>query len=105
MIVLKLYVHGKLTNVNLNFFITSGEVIIQLVNIDNWEKPSKNLEVKKYYLSENDNSILYIPPGYANGFKFLSPNASLIVFSDRTLKESENDDFRYDKNMWSEWRI
>lgn len=87
------------------FFVTSGKIMVQVVKIDDWELPSNNLEVQKYSLTENDNSILFIPSGYANGFKSLTSNSSLMVFSDRTLEESESDDFRFDKYMWSDWRV
>ncbi len=85
------------------FFVTSGEFVIQVVKIDNWNKPSNNLEVKRYLLSENDSSILYIPPGFANGFKAEKPNSTILIFSDKTLEDSISDDFRFDKYMWSDW--
>ena len=85
------------------FFVTSGEFIFQTVKIDNWNSPSHNLEVQKFILSENNSKILHIPPGYANGFKANLPNSTILVFSDKSLEESECDDFRFDKYMWSDW--
>jgi dTDP-4-dehydrorhamnose 3,5-epimerase-like enzyme len=85
------------------FFVTSGELIIKVVKIDDWKCPSRNLKVQKFTLSENDSNILLIPSGYANGFKAKQPNSSVIIFSDRTLDESNKDDYRFEKFMWSDW--
>ena len=40
-----------------------------MVKIDNWKKPSKENKVEKIILSEKKPKIIYIPKGFANGFK------------------------------------
>jgi dTDP-4-dehydrorhamnose 3,5-epimerase len=56
-------------------------------------------------LSANKPSVLYIPPGYANGFMSLTPDARLMFFSTSTLAESKGDDHRYDPRHWDIWNI
>lgn len=85
------------------FFCTKGSFIINLVKIDNWESPSKNLKVESFSLSENKIEILVVPGGYANGIKAKEKESHLLVFSDKTIKESDNDEQRYTSNLWINW--
>ena len=75
------------------------------VKIDNWDKPSKNLKVEKFVISDSNSGILYIPKGYAHGFKTLTPDTKLIFFSTTTLNQSNKDDYRYDAYYWNPWEI
>jgi dTDP-4-dehydrorhamnose 3,5-epimerase len=85
--------------------VIQGAALIGAVKIDSWESPSKNLEVNKYILSDTSPAIVYIPPGYANGFMSLVENTRLIFYSTSTLSESNGDDYRYDARLWDIWNI
>ncbi len=84
-------------------FVVSGRALIGAVPVDNWKKPSKETKVYRFLLSSETPSILYIPKGYANGFKSLTSNAKLMFFSTKTLGESKKDDIRYDAGYWDIW--
>ena len=81
----------------------NGAAIVGAVAIDDWEQPSKNAEVRRFVLSAMKPAILYIPPGFANGFKSLTGDTLLIFFSTSTLEESAGDDVRYDARYWDIW--
>ena len=49
--------------------------------------------------------MLYIPPGYANGFMSLSTDAKIVFYSTSTLQESQSDDVRYDSRYWDVWQV
>jgi dTDP-4-dehydrorhamnose 3,5-epimerase-like enzyme len=83
----------------------SGEAIVGAVKIDDWEKPSKDLSVERYVISSKKPQVLYIPPGYANGFMSLTSDLKLIFFSTSTLQESAGDDIRYDARYWDIWDV
>jgi len=83
----------------------SGAAVVGAVKIDNWEKPSKDLQVEKYVLSSRKPQVLYIPPGYANGFMSLTSDLKLIFFSTSVLEESAGDDIRYDARYWDIWNV
>jgi dTDP-4-dehydrorhamnose 3,5-epimerase-like enzyme len=83
----------------------SGEAIVGAVKIDDWEKPSKDLSVERYVISSKKPQVLYIPPGYANGFMSLTSDLKLIFFSTSTLQESVGDDIRYDARYWDIWDV
>jgi len=86
-------------------FVADGAALVGLVPINNWKKPSKGVMVERYVLSSGAPKLLYIPPGYANGFMSLTSDTQLIFYSTSTLEESLNDDFRYDSRYWDIWQI
>ncbi len=85
--------------------VREGSAMICLVKIDNWKKPSKKLEIKKFFLSQKNPKILEIPAGYANGFMSLEPNTKITFYSDKNTKDSLGDDYRFDHNFWNPWKI
>ena len=86
-------------------FIVNGTALITTVQIDDWDNPSSDLTVDKFVLTAKKPSILYIPSGYANGFKTLSTDTKIIFFSTSTLKDSVDDDYRFDAYKWNPWEI
>jgi dTDP-4-dehydrorhamnose 3,5-epimerase len=85
------------------FFCTKGSFEIKVVKIDNWEAPSKDLNIKSYILDANKSQVLAVNIGYCTAIRALERDASLMVFSDKTLEEAKNDDYRFDKNYWFNW--
>jgi len=83
----------------------SGAAVVGAVSIDDWERPSKELEVQRFVLSAHRPSVLYIPPGYANGFMSLTADLRLMFFSTSSLEESHGDDFRYESRYWDIWKV
>jgi dTDP-4-dehydrorhamnose 3,5-epimerase-like enzyme len=87
------------------FFVIKGSFLVALVKPDDWGLPSGNEAAQTYKLQYNQQQILHVPGGYVNGFKALEPDSAIIVFSDFTTTESENDNFRFDKNYWFDWDL
>ncbi len=85
--------------------VVKGSALVCAVEIDDWEEPSKDLEVNRFVLSEKSPSVLFIPAGYANGFMSLTEDAKIIFFSTSTLEESLNDDYRFDARYWDPWTV
>ena len=86
-------------------FIVNGTALISTVLIDDWNNPSSDLAIDKFVLTAKKPSILYIPNGYANGFKTLSSDTKIIFFSTSTLGDSIDDDYRFDAYKWNPWEI
>lgn len=87
------------------FFATQGSFLVAGVKVDNWDNPSKNLNVERFVLSDHTPSVLYLPPGYSNGLMALTPGARLTVFSTSSLADSQGDDFRLPARYWDCWKI
>jgi len=85
--------------------VVQGSAIVAAVSIDNWERPTKNAEVHRYVLSSGKPSVLFIPAGYANGFKSLTPDVKLMFFSTSSMEEAREDDVRYDADYWDPWKV
>ena len=85
--------------------VAQGAALIGVVAIDNWQKPAKSAKVERFVLSAQMPKLLYIPPGYANGFMTLTADTQLIFYSTATLEESYNDDFRYNCRYWDIWKV
>ena len=85
------------------FVVMNGTFLICTVKIDNWDNPSHNLEVDEFVLSSKKQQVLCIPPDHANGFKALEPDSKLIVFSNLSLSDSQNDLYRFDQSLWFDW--
>ena len=79
-------------------YVVSGSALIGVVNLDTGE-------IRKYTLKASDPKILYIPPGFANGFQSLTEDAQVMVFSTDTLEESGSDSIRFPYDHWNMWSI
>jgi dTDP-4-dehydrorhamnose 3,5-epimerase-like enzyme len=79
--------------------VVSGRVKVRLVNMEN--------DQQQYSFCMKDNGdIVYIPAGFYNGLQHLTDNSSLLVYSNTTVEESQNDDYRqhwtqFDPPQWS----
>ena len=60
-------------------YVPSGAILIGTVNLE-------TEEVERFVLSSSKPQVLYIPPGYANGFMNLQNDTKVIFFSTSTLK-------------------
>lgn len=85
------------------FYVLEGEFLIAKVAIDDFNAPSIDLIPEITKLSSQSPQILHVPNGYANGFKALTPNSRLLIFSDLDLQESKNDDYRFTSDLWFDW--
>ena len=77
-------------------YVTKGSALVGAVNL-------KNEEITKHVLSAQSPKILYIPPGYANGFKSLEEDTIILFFSTSTLEDSLGDDIRFPYDKWNIW--
>jgi dTDP-4-dehydrorhamnose 3,5-epimerase len=82
-----------------------GSAVVGAVRIDDWDHPSPDLQVHRHVLSAQKPAVLYIPPGYANGFMSLTEDAVLVFYSTATVEESRSDDVRYDARLWDIWSV
>lgn len=83
------------------FHCLSGSFVINLVEIDDFKYPSKDLVPKRFAIDATVPQILCVPGGYATGIKASSENARLQVFSNVPLKDSTTDDYRFPLVTWS----
>ena len=82
---------------------TNAPRILRLID---YFHPFKELDKEeKIFLSQKNPKVLEIPAGYAHGFMSLEPNTKITFYSDKTTKDSLEDDYRFDYNFWNPWNI
>ena len=77
-------------------YVVQGSALIGAVNME-------TQVVNKFVLSAQSPKVLFIPSGYANGFKTLEENTIILFFSTSDLKDSLNDDIRFPYDKWNIW--
>lgn len=82
-----------------------GAALIGAVGLDDFERPSADLEPETFVLSELTSQVLHVPAGYANGAMTLTDDTILVYFSTATVKESAEDDHRYPARLWDCWEV
>ena len=85
--------------------VLRGAAIIGAVEIDDWDKPSRDSHVYRFVLSAVKPTVVFIPAGYANGFMSLTQDTLLAFFSTATVEESRSDDVRYEARYWDIWHV
>lgn len=77
------------------FYVLSGSFAIDIVEIDNWNQPSRDLPLTKEVLAATDEKVLHLSNGYGTAFQALEQNSELLVFADYLIDNALNDDYTY----------
>lgn len=77
------------------FSVVQGSFKIQLIEIDNWEQPSKDLERLTFIINAQKLDVLHVPKGFVSSIKSLEASSKLLVMADYMLGEV-NDEYRYE---------
>jgi dTDP-4-dehydrorhamnose 3,5-epimerase-like enzyme len=86
--------------------VVAGAALVAAVKIEgDWAKPSQATPVFRKVMSTKKPSVLYIPPGYANGAMSMTKDAKIVYFSTATIAETHDDDVRYDARYWDVWNV
>ena len=81
------------------FLCTKGSITIFVAKIDDLNSGiSRNLSFK---LDDSEMSILYVPEGNATLIKQELDQSRIMVFSDYILGESNDEDLRWENNIFS----
>lgn len=91
--------HGHLKEAKY-VFVAAGTALVCAVPLTDYRQPDPTAEVKRFVLSAAQPTILYIPAGFANGFRVFDRHTCLQFFSTTTLEESLDDDFRFPYDYW-----
>jgi len=88
-------------------YVANGSALICLVKLTDKKQPSKRVKVNRFVLSSKKPKILYVPPGHANGFRVLENNTQILFFSTKSLKQTQQDDYRFPYDYWGKsiWKV
>lgn len=76
-----------------------GSFKIELIAIDNWDRPSKNLKRFEFVLNSQKLDVLHIPAGYVSSIQSLEEGSKLLVMANYLLGEVE-DEYRYEHDYF-----
>jgi dTDP-4-dehydrorhamnose 3,5-epimerase-like enzyme len=82
------------------FTAVQGSFKIHLIAIDDWEKPSTDLEKLEFVLDATKMDVLHVPAGYVSSIQSLEETSKLLLLSDYLLGEIK-DEYRYDINYFT----
>lgn len=85
------------------FCAINGTFQIDLIQIDNWEEPSKDLTQLSFTISAETMEILFVPAGYITCLKAMADSSKLLVMADRPIGVS-NDEYRFDLKYFKKTR-
>lgn len=71
-----------------------GSFKINLIQIDEWKNPSKDLPVLEFILHSEKLDFLHIPAGYVTAIQALKEQSKLLLLADYQLNEVD-DEFRF----------
>lgn len=81
------------------FAAVSGSFEIKLIEIDNWNNPSKKLPVFRCELSAEALDIIHVPAGYISSIKAIEQGSKLLVMADYLWGEVK-DEYRFDNDYF-----
>lgn len=76
------------------FAAMKGEFEVSVIEIDDFDQPSKDLKISKYRLSDESLTYLHIPSGYITAIQAKKEGSKLLVLADYALGEIQ-DEYRF----------
>lgn len=76
------------------FACMNGSFEISVIDVDDFENPSKDLTIQKYLLTADVLTYLHVPAGCITAIQAKENNSKLLVLSDYSLGEID-DEYRF----------
>jgi len=77
------------------FSVLQGSFKIELIAIDNWENPSRDLKSSSFIVNAETLHVLHVPQGYVSSIQALEEGAKLLAMADYLLGAIQ-DEYRFD---------
>jgi len=81
------------------FTAVTGRFKIELIKIDDWENPSKELEIITFEISNKNADVLHIPQGYISSIQAMTVASRLFVMADYRLNEIQ-DEYKFSSDYF-----
>lgn len=85
------------------FACMKGAIEIFVIELDNFEKPSTNLPIVSYTLTDSELTYLHVPAGCVTAIKSKEKNSKLLVLADYKLGEV-SDEYRFELTYFDEYK-
>lgn len=86
------------------FCATAGSFEMKLLATDSFSAPFEKVRLFSFVLNSEEPSIIYAPGGFLSSFRAVKAGSVLQVYSDCTLEQSKDDDYRFPLDKWDLWK-
>lgn len=86
------------------FYVLSGSFLINIVEIDNWDMPSKKLNIKSIVLNSEEERMFHVSKGYGTAIQACAPDSEILVFSDYGIENAVKDDYTYSLDYFENYK-
>tara|TARA_R110002051_G_scaffold325568_1_gene428964 strand:- start:14574 stop:14990 length:417 start_codon:yes stop_codon:yes gene_type:complete len=83
------------------FTAVLGKFKIELIKVDDWENPTKELNKTIFELSDENADILYVPKGYISSLQAMTEASKLLAMSDYKLNEIQ-DEYKFSSDYFKD---
>ena len=73
------------------FTAVAGKFKIDLIKIDDWKNPSRELEKITFEISNENADVLHIPKGYISSIQAMIKSSKLLVMADYRINEIQDE--------------
>lgn len=77
------------------FYVIRGGFVLDVVRIDNWENPSRDLPVERLVLEAENQEVVHLTAGFGTAFQATEEDSELLVFADKGIEHAPFDDYTY----------
>jgi WxcM-like, C-terminal len=81
------------------FSAMKGSFKIELIAVENWDRPDKKSERFEFVLHSKKLDVLHIPAGYVSSIQSLIAGSKLLVMADYLMGVNE-DDYRFERDYF-----
>lgn len=82
------------------FACMKGSFEISVIEVDDFENPSKDLTIQKYLLKDDVLTYLHVPAGCITAIRAISEGSKLLVLVDYQLHEI-SDEYKFELNYFN----
>jgi len=87
-------------------YVASGAAVVGCFPMNQQSWNPSDIDSHRFVLTGTTPKLLFIPKGWYNGFKTLTPDTKTFFFSTTTLEESKGDDFRLEHDYLPDfWKV
>lgn len=83
------------------FSAIAGSFRVELIQIDDWNKPSKDLTKTNYIINSKELDVLFVPEGFVSSIQSLEEGSKLLVMADFLMGEVK-DEYRFEMDYFED---
>ncbi len=83
------------------FHCVRGSFVLNTVRVENFDSPDESIRPDVYNLQADSPEVVHVSGGMCTAIKASAPDSELLVFSDCSVADSAEDDYRFPLEKWA----